>query len=193
LTYRYHFNDNHGGSWVMDEPRLKEIHMMRKVSAVLLMGALLLLSAACGGAATQGELPTLAANPTLEASLEVATEVPIILTFDPDQGLSGTATMDIAGIASTSEAISAPLQQALAQVAGIQNLISVSALATETGIAVNVEAEIAEADNNETTMARILEAVQSQAATVTVINVRTWIGEVLQKTWVWQNGVWSSL
>lgn len=167
--------------------------MIRKVCTVVLMGVLLPLIVACGGGATQDVLPTLAANPTLEAQVEVATEVPVFATFDINQGLSGTPTMDIAVISATSEAISAPLQQALAQVAGVQNLISVSASGDESGITVNVEVEVAEADNNETTMGRILEVVQAQAAAVTVVKVGTWVGDVLQKSWIWQNGAWSSV
>ena len=58
------------------------------------------------------------------------------------------------------------------------------------GMGQDVEAEIAEADNNDTTMDAILAAVQAQSTAVTVINVRTWAGEVLQKSWIWQNGIW---
>ena len=165
---------------------------MRKVCAVVLMGGLLPLIVACGGGAAQDVLPTLAANPALETPVEVATVVPVFATFDVNEGLSGTPTMDLAVSAATSEFISVPLQQDLRQVAEIQNLISVSASGNDTGITVNVEAEIAEADNNETTMGRILEVVQAQSAAVTVINVRTWVGVVLQRRWVWQNGAWSS-
>lgn len=167
--------------------------MIAKLSSIVLLGALLLLISACGGTPSQDALPTLAVNPTTEVEVQqLDTPTPEVLTFDENQGVEGTPTMDIPGIAATSEAISAPLQQALIQVPGIQSLLSVSAAGDATGITVHVEAVIAEADNNETTMARILEVVQSQSASVTVIDVGTWVGEVQQRRWLWQNGAWSS-
>jgi hypothetical protein len=172
----------------------KEIKMNAKWYSIVLLGAILLVISACGGgAATQEVLPTLAVNPTSEADVQqLDTPTPEVLTFDENQGVEGTPTMNLPAIAETSEAISVPLQQALRQVTGIQNLISVSAIGNQTGIAVSIEAEIAEADNNETTMAAILAAVQAQSSAVTVINVGTWVGEVQQRRWVWQNGTWTS-
>jgi hypothetical protein len=170
--------------------------MNAKSYLIVLLGAMTLMISACGGgAATQETLPTLAVNPTSDVEVQqIDTPTPEVLTFDENQGVEGTPTMNMPAIAETSEAISAPLQQALRQVPAIQNLISVSAAGdqTQTGIAVNVEAEIAEADNNETTMALILAAVQAQSSAVTVINVGTWVGEVQQRRWVWQNGTWTS-
>jgi DNA-binding protein YbaB len=167
--------------------------MNAKVYSSVLLVAILFAISACG-ATPQGVLPTLAVNPTSEADVQqLDTPTPEVLTFDENQGVEGTPTMNLPAIAETSEAISVPLQQALRQVASIQNLISVSATGDQTGIAVSIEAEIAEADNNETTMAAILAAVQAQSSAVTVIKVGTWVGEVLQKTWIWQNGAWTSV
>jgi hypothetical protein len=165
--------------------------MNAKVYSIVLLLAVMLVISACGGAAPQETLPTLAVNPTSEADVQqLDTPTPEVLTFDENQGVEGTPTMNMPAIAETSEAISAPLQQALRQITAIQNLLSVSAVGNQTGIIVNIEAEIAEADNNETTMAAILAAVQSQSSSVTTINVRTWVGDVLQKSWIWQNGTW---
>lgn len=161
--------------------------MILKLNRMVVAGILIWLCAACGGQA-QGELPTIAPSPTAEA---VATDAPVLATIDINQGVVGTATMDIAGVAATSDAISAPLQAALTGVTGVQNLLSVSASADANGIAVNVEAEIAQADDNEVTMVRISDVVTAQSTAVTRITVHTWIGAVLQRTWVWQNGVWS--
>jgi hypothetical protein len=172
----------------------KEMNMNAKVYSIVLLAAMLLAISACGGgAATQEALPTLAVNPTSEADVQqLDTPTPEVLTFDENQGVEGTPTMNMPAIAETSEAISAPLQQALRQIPAIQNLIGVSAAGTQTGITVNVEIEIAETDNNETTMAAILAAVQAQSSAVTTVNVGTWVGEVQQRRWSWQNGSWTS-
>ena len=111
---------------------------------VLLAAITLMISACGGGAATQESLPTLAVNPTSEGEVQqVDTPTPEVLTFDENQGVEGTPTMNMPAIAETSEAISAPLQQALRQIPAIQNLLSVSAAGNQSGIVVNVEAEAA--------------------------------------------------
>jgi len=157
--------------------------MIRKPSAIVVIGVLILFSTACSS--TQSDLPTLMPPATIPA----ATDAPIFVTPDGNIDLNETPP---AGVVATSEAISAPIQRELVGIAGVEVILSVSASAVDNGIVVYIEASMEAENDNETTMGRILEVVQAQAAAVTQIQVRTWVGTVLQRSWLWENGIWSA-
>lgn len=144
---------------------------------------LILFVAGCSNNAQQ--LPTLmpttasevAASPTAEAL--------------PTVGATVQATIDLAAMEATSEAISVPIQTALGQQPDLQGVRSVSALAFDDGYMVTVDANIAAADDNEDTMNRLLAIVQAEAGPLLNLRISAWRDGKPRRDWLWENGAWS--
>jgi hypothetical protein len=143
---------------------------------------LVLFVAGCSSNAQQ--LPTV--MPTAANAVEASPTAAALPT------IGTTATLDFAAMEATSEAISAPIQTALAQQPDLQGVRSVSALAFDDGYMVTVDANIAAADDNEDTMKRLLAIVQAEAEPLINLRVNSWVDNLPQKSWLWEAGAWTS-
>src|SRR5262245_17432134 len=124
---------------------------MRQWAAVVLIGFIL---SACGGQPQQ--LPTLI--PTGAPAIATETSAASATTALPTPTVK--ATDDLEAMEATGQAISAPIQQALAGLADLQGVRTVSSMVLDDGAYVNIDANVAPADDNEDTMGRVLVIVQ---------------------------------
>ena len=100
-------------------------------------------------------------------------------------------TMDIAAAEATNAVIEPTLKAALVVLPDLQGVREVSAMMVDGGWYVNVNADIAGADDVPETMERIRAAITVQP--VTNLRVTSNVQDVPQRTWLWENGEWSNV
>lgn len=100
-------------------------------------------------------------------------------------------TMDIAAAEATNAAIAPTLKAALVVLTDLQGVREVSAMMVDGAWYVNVNADIAGADDVPETMERIRAAITVQP--VTNLRVTSYVQDVPQRTWLWENGEWSNV
>lgn len=135
----------------------------------------------------QQALPTLMPTGPAEGATPTQEKLP---TAAPT--FTARPTDDLAAMEATGEAISAPIQKALAGFPDFQGVRSVSVLMLDTGASINIDANVAPADDNEDTMGRVLTAVQAQVDRISQIRVNTFNNEIPQTLWLWEAGAWTS-
>jgi hypothetical protein len=151
---------------------------------------LIVLSAICGGLLFFSSLfsgtgrstvsrPTTAARATEPRAAEPAPTV----TLRP--------TEDIAVLIATGEAVRPALEQAMRGLPDLQGLRTVSSMQLDDGWYVNVDADIAPADDNEFTMPRILTAVEGVVQPVINLRVTSYVNNQIRSLWLWEKGEWS--
>lgn len=106
-------------------------------------------------------------------------------------GTTAAPTMDIAIAEATNAAIAPTLKAALVVLPDLQGVRNVSVMMVNSGWYVNVDADIAGADDVVETMERIRAAITVQA--VTNLRVTSYVGNLPQRTWLWENGAWSNV
>lgn len=159
------------------------------VSAIIVIVVLL------SSCSPQTALPTLAVLPSTTPTINLTT-VAARPTFTPSPTITDTpapsltpsaaTTIDFAALDATSAAISNPLKTELEKLADLQTVRLVSAMMLSDGVSVTIEAQVAPADDNEFTMARVFDIVKRAAPTVSQIRLNT-----AQTLWLWEDGKWS--
>lgn len=126
--------------------------------------------------------------PTVTPSATI-TETPVPVTGDPTVTLRPTE--DLAVIIATGEAVRPALEQALRRLPDLQGLRTVSAMQLDDGWYLNVDADIAPADDNEYTMPRILTAVEGVVQPIINLRVTSYVNNQMRSLWLWEKGEWS--
>lgn len=99
-------------------------------------------------------------------------------------------TTDVIAIEATSAAVEPALKAALAVLPDLQGVRDVSAMMVDGAWYVNVNADIAGADDVPETMERIRAALTVQP--VVNLRVTSYVRDVPQRTWLWEDGAWTS-
>jgi hypothetical protein len=102
-------------------------------------------------------------------------------------------TEDIERLAATGEAVRPALEQALRGLPDLQGLRSVSAMQLDDGWYLNVDADIAPADDNEFTMPRIFTAVEGVVQPIINLRVNSYVNNQIRRLWLWEKGEWTAV
>lgn len=114
----------------------------------------------------------------------------VLATLEPTA--TTEPTPDFEALDATSAAISPPVATALAALPDVQGITSVSAMVFKDGVSLSIYAAIANADDNEDTMGRLYDAVrQTVDGEISQIHVTTTVDGIPQRSWLWEDGVWS--
>lgn len=173
--------------------------------SVILMA---ILASACAGnpGSNQQALPTIAVLPSSTPSAEQiaqvsplpATNLPtatITETTIPTVSVTETPTMrptdDLEAMSATGEAAVNPLREPLDKFPDFQGLRSLSGLMLDNGVSINIDANVAPADDSDSTMWRVVLLVQQRIEKISQIRVNTYSRDQLNSLWLWENGKWS--
>lgn len=110
----------------------------------------------------------------------------------PEAPAAPVPTVDVVGLEATGNAVEPALRDALAALPDLQGVRDVSAMETG-GWYVNVDADIAGADDVVETMERIRAAVEQVVTPVVNLRVTSYVRDVMQRTWLWEAGAWSNV
>ena len=144
-----------------------------------------LLASACAGNAGSNQqiLPTLAVLASFtpaEPPTATITETPTVRPTD-----------DINAMSATGEAAINPIRKPLEQFPDFQGLRKLDAIMLAGGVSINIDANVAPADDNEDTMGRVLVLVQKHVSPISQIRVNAWNNDQPISLWLWEDGQWT--
>jgi hypothetical protein len=158
-------------------------------------------------------LPTIASLPTVEPTAAATvteastkaiepsateTDVPTVTstaTASPTATVTNTATatatIDFDALEAASQAISETLQPPLSKQPDLQGIRDISSLQVSGGWSVNLDLDVAPADDGQDTMDRVLKIVQDNVANLEELHINTYVDDLPQRIWLWQDGKWT--
>lgn len=155
--------------------------------------AIALWAAAC--ASNQQALPTIAVLPSPVVAATATFDAVTATIATAAATLTPTATVrptdDIEAMVATGEAAIETIRQPLEQFPDFQGLRLLSGLMLDDGLSINIDANVAPADDNEFTMARVLELAQQNIALISQIRVNTFNNDQPSSLWLWENDQWT--
>ena len=137
---------------------------------------------------------TASASPTITETIVPSatitdTSVPIVIATATLDTAAQLATID--ALATAGEAAIASIRKPLEQFPDFQGLRNLSAMPLSDGLSVNIDANVAPADDNDITMWRVLALVQGLGTPISQIRITTFSREQIDSLWLWEDGVWS--